>query len=290
MKHKLEAYKKTREELIRQIELCQLYKEQIKDTLKELNTSYKSGLIDKNIYTLNVNEFLEGKHPQDWYSLYNNHINKCHNKIKNCEEKINEITENYKEKRQSYSKIFMLIGVISLILSLIFVIQPTITGLIPYPTESKIIFEDGYTKEGSQWMHINGLRSYERCINVNSESDFDSIKIIAKITSATDTKDLRFSLFTHNENADEPGSLIDSCNVDNYNDLWKSCTIDNLENTPGEYWICASNPSGDPEKTYYTISYQIGDSKKTALWTGEYWQRLDRASYTMKAQFLSNDE
>ena len=286
MKHKLEGYKRIREDLIRQVDLCHEYKERIQDTLEEFQRQFEAGLIDKKTYWSKIYQFLEGKHPDYWYSTYDDHIDKCSERIRYYEEKINEITEDYDEKRNSFSKIFMFIGIISLIFSILFFVQPTITGLIPYSAEPGIIFEDGYTKEGSHWMEIKGSRVYERCLEVNSEIGFDSVKIIGKITSAVDKKDLVFGLYN---DANEPSELIGSCKVDDYDDVWKSCSLGGLEQDKGRYWICAASPSGDSDRTYYTIAYQKGDSRKSALWTGQNWQKLDRASYTIKAQFIQNE-
>jgi len=289
MKHQLEHYKKIKEDLIKQVELCHLYKDKINETLKEFKNEYESGLVDKNTYILKTNKFLERRSLQNWYSMYDDHISKCYDRIKYYEEKINEFSEKHYDKISSFSKAFMLVGIVALIFSVIFLLRPTITGLVPYGQEYNVVFEDGYTKEGSQWMEIKGSRLYERCLQVKSEVGFDSINIIAKVTSATDKKDLTFSLYNNDKDDDGPSELIKSCEVNKYNELWKSCRLDNLDEKDGTYWVCVSSPGGDSNTTYYTIAYQNGDSRKTALWTGENWQKLDRASYTIKAQFLEND-
>ena len=138
-------------------------------------------------------------------------------------------------------------------------------------------------------MEIKGSRIYERCMKVNSDIDFNSINIIAKTTRATDDKNLILALYRNDDINDEPSQLVESCKVKEYGLLPKSCSMDNLQETSGQYWICASSPTGDSTTTYYTIAYQNGDLRRTALWTGKNWQKLDGASYTIKAQFIKNE-
>ena len=287
MKNRLDNYKREREDLTRQIELCQFYKEKIKETLANLRRQYEAGILDYSNYINNVNYFLKKRPAEDWYATYDEHINKCYSNIGYYDEKINESSE---KKKIDFSLLFVVVGVFSLIISMFVFIQPTITGLVPQITKSQMIFEDGFTKEGTHWLEIQGSRIYERCLQVNSEIDFNSINVIAKITSATDDENIIFSLYRNDDLNDEPSLLVGSCEVSNYDDLWKSCRIDNLYESGGEYWICASNSDGDTERIYYTIAYQNGDNRKTALWTGENWQKLDRSSYTIKAQFIKNEK
>ena len=183
----------------------------------------------------------------------------------------------------------MIIGILFFILGIFFFVQPTITGLISFEEKPEITFEDGYTKEGYKWMEIKGSRIYERCLQVNSEIDFNSINIIAKVTRATDNRDLALALYRNDDTNDEPLELLGSCKVSKYGVLMKSCAIDGLQESQGQYWVCASSTSGDPSTTYYTIAYQNGDLRRTALWTGENWQKLDGLSYTMKAEFIQNE-
>lgn len=290
MKYKIKTYRRIIEDLHKQIELCQLYKEQINDALQKLYSEYKSGLIDQVNYLIQINKLLQNRSSEEWYSTYDNHINICNKKIKEYHNKIYQLTLEKQTNLDSKAKLFMLIGIITLMSSLVLFFQPAITGLIPYAGVSEVVSEDGYEKEGFRWMEIYGSRSYERCLLVKSEEDFNSVKIIAKVTSALDAKDLSFSLYSNNiENNNEPSSLVSSCKVTDYNNLWKSCLIKNIDQNTGNYWICASNPRGDQDTTYYTIGYQVGDQKTTALWTGENWQKLDRSSYTIKAQFMQDE-
>ncbi|MEK6922487.1 MAG: hypothetical protein AABX08_01650 [Nanoarchaeota archaeon] len=289
MKNKPDVYKRIREDLIREIELCEVYKEQIRQGIAKINDEYRSGFIDKGAYYSKVKEFLKGKNVEEWIGIYDARIVECHKNIGYYDSKIDELTEKNQGKEHSFSKIFLAIGIISLILGLVFFVRPTITGLFSLEAEPKVVFEDGYGREGFQWMEINGLRVYERCLKVQTDVEFDDMAIIAKITRATDNNDLRFRLYGHNDVDDEPDKLISSCRVKNYDSVWKSCAINEIEQEAGEYWICAAYLGGESDETYYTIAYQNGDLRRTALWTGENWQKLDGASYSMKAQFKKNE-
>lgn len=286
MKNKIENYKRMREDLLKQINLCNDYKSLIQTTLNNLEKQYKEGSLDRHTYHHKVNSFLKGRQPHHWYSMYDQHIEKCHKEISYC-------TEKLKEPLNFITKGKFSIGLIAILLSLaiigLFFFKPTITGFVGYEKDSGLTFEDGYTLEGSRWMEIKGSRVYERCLRVNSGISFNKVEIESKITQAADNKDLSLTLYNHDEVNDEPSDKIKSCNVNDYDDLWKSCIIKDLSQDKGIYWICASASSGDKEKTYFTIGYQIGDNKKTALWTGDYWQKLERASYTVKARFIKDE-
>jgi len=286
--NKLQRYTNRIENLNKQIDLCHSYKQEIKEILKELYGQYKAGLIDKATYDSKTSKFLENKTPKDWYSMYDNYIENYQNEIEQYGNEIENIQLDQNQKINSSSKIFMFIGIISLVLSALFFLQPTITGLTSY-SEPLEIFEDGYEKEGSQWTQIQGSRLYERCLQVNSKIKFNSVNIRAKITSATETKELSLRLYFNNETTNEPLELINSCKVEDYTNIWKSCSINKLEQNPDSYWICASNPSGNSDQEYYIIAYQNGGSKRTALWTGQNWQKLNRSSYTIKAKFINNE-
>ncbi|GAI57584.1 unnamed protein product, partial [marine sediment metagenome] len=66
---------------------------------------------------------------------------------------------------------------------------------------------------------------------------------------------------------------------------WESCEI-NLNQNSGTYWVCAYSLTGDISTDYYKIYWNNQDvKKKRAFWTGSYWQKMDEASYTMKAEF-----
>ena len=287
MKHKLQVYKGIIEDLHKQVELCKLYKEKVRDAIQRLGIQYKSGAIKKEIYLSQLNKFLQNKSPQEWYYTYDNHINICYNKIREYNEKIEQLSHEKQVNINSKTKLFMFIGIISMLIAAMFTIEPSIIGFASLTIKSATISEDGFTKEGTDWQEIHGSKVYERCIKVNSQQNFDSVEITAKITNAIDNKDLIFKLY--NDSYDEPSDLIGLCNVKEYDSIWKSCTIKDLEQNSGEYWICASNPNGNSDVIYYTIAYQVGDEKQTALWTGNYWQKLNRASYTIKAKFIEHE-
>ena len=289
MRNKIDIYQRINEDLIREIELCELYKEQINDTIKKINDEYRYGLIDKDTYYSQIREFLKGKNVDEWIGAYNARIMGCHKSIRYYDNKIDELTEKDQSNEYSFSKIFLVIGIISLMLGLVFFAQPTITGFFSLGTEHKVASVDGYGKEGLQWMEINGQRVYERCLKVKSEAEFSNVNIIAKITSAIDSNDLTFRIYDNYDVNDEPKDLIGSCRVDNYDSIWKSCTVNEIEKEAGEYWICASYPDGNSDETYFTIAYQNGDLRRTALWTGENWQKLEGSSYTMRAEFIQNE-
>jgi hypothetical protein len=220
--------------------------------------------------------------PKIKYVVYDNRepIRKLNKQIFGGKRRINP----FKKKRVVIPKqTIFIFTIMAIMFSLVFFIKPSITGLVTLVTpESTILIEDGYTKEGTQWLDIQGSRIYERCLQVQTKDSFEDIEISGKITSATNSKDLTFSLYSNNGS---PKDLIDSCKVSNYESLWKSCTIKSIDIPEDTYWICASNPKGDKDRVYYTIAYQVGDVRRTALWTGENWQKLDRASYTIKAIF-----
>ena len=287
MKHKLQIYKEIIEDLHKQIKLCELYKEKVRDIVQELDDQYKSEIISKETYLSQLNKSLQNKSPQEWYDSYDNHINIRYNKIREYNEKIEQLTHEKQVNINSKTKVFMFIGIISMLITAMFAIEPSIIGFTSLTTKSTTVSEDGFTKEGTDWQEIHGSRIYERCMKVNAQQNFDSVEVTAKITNAIDNKNLIFKLY--NNAYDEPSDVIGLCNVKEYNNIWKSCTIKDLEQSTGEYWICASNPNGDSNIIYYTIAYQVGDEKQTALWAGNYWQKLSRASYTIKAKFIEHE-
>ena len=288
MNNKLESYRKVKEDLLKQIELCQIYKSQIENGLQELKQQYEHSIIDKDKYNLLVCQFLKGRQPQDLHAIYDDHIIKCYESLAYHSEKTSELNKRFPYKNVSL-KILAIISVLFLLFGIGSIIDIPITGLVGYESISQnISSEDGFAKEGYDWAEIKGSKLYERCLKVNSEADFDAVNIIAKVMRARDEKDLMMRIYNHDEAKEEPSEAVGSCKVEKYSIVFKSCTVNNIKQSKGSYWICALNPEGDSEITYYTIAQQIGDQKKTALWTGENWQTLEGSSYTIKAQFIKN--
>lgn len=284
-------YASLQKELMRQIAQCAKNKEVLQETLQQYTEQYRAGLLNQETYKQQLEKFLQGKPASYWYGLYEDHINKCHKTLVYCTEKLNDLAVDEPERRKSP----LVITAIALVALFIFVgviafLNPitTITGLFGFEFQKeKVVFEDGYTTEGAKWADIKGSRVYERCLKIESEAPFSSVRVLGKITSAINRDDLTFNLYSNNK--DEPGILLGSCTVKDYDAVWKFCSIKKLQQDKGAYWICAAAPGGEREQTYYTIAYSIGDNKKTALWTGQNWQKLERISYTLKAQFMDNE-
>lgn len=269
-----------KERLTRLISQTKEQKEKLIRFVNSLTNQYNKGMISYQYYANTLQKALNQKTAQQWIAYYNTSIRTFSTELTQCTEAL----ENLKQEPQSFSRTFALFIAAVIALGLMVFIQPSITGFFAGPI-STALAEDGYTVEGFHWMEIKGSRVYERCLQVTSETPFDAVSITGKITSATATQDLTYSIYT--DNHDEPGTLAGSCTVQNYANIWKTCTISSTA-VAGNYWICAANSEGDHTITYYTIGYQNGDNRKTALWTGSNWQKLNRASYTLKATFMTN--
>ena len=266
-----------RNEILRKIEVAENYKKRIVGYIENLDRLYSNRKIDIGTYENKINEYIDGKTPLQWIKYYD------------------DLLEDYKRKLYSSyayvgeekgSNIHLIISII-ILLGIVFYIflKPSITGFSIGVSEPIATYEDGYKIEGQKWIDIKGEKFYERCLKVKSDIEFNELDIIGKITSATRENDLRFILYNSDSANNQPGLETGSCRVDNYNDVWKSCSINGLKQNKGDYWICASYPKGEYGKTYYTIAYQSGDLGRTAFWTGQNWQKLDRNSYTIKAIF-----
>ena len=288
MKNQLEHHRKTEKELLKQIALCKAHKKHLEKTLKEHHMTYASGNVDAQTYHFNLHKFLQGKHPSHWHKTYDYQIAQHHQHLEHCRQKIHEITGYLHAEKKFTSKLWLVIGIALVLVAGIGFIDNPITGFLSYDTieEGSIVSEDGYGKEGTRWMAIRGDRIYERCLKVTATTNFDAVRIIGKIMSASDQHGLTLSLYKPRIQEDEPGEMVGACRITEFESVWKSCVVSTKEQTQGDYWICASQPQGDKEESYYTIAYQVGDAKKTALWTGQNWQKLDHASYTIKGEFL----
>ena len=278
-----------RKELMRQIALCNQNKEVLQETVRQYTERYRAGLLTQEAYKQQLEKFLQGKSATSWYEMYEDHIAKCNKTLVYCTEKLNELAGEELEPRKS-PLVITAIALVALIIfaGIIAFFSPiTTTGLFGFEFQKeKVVFEDGYTAEGAKWADIKGSRIYERCLKVESEAPFSSVRVLGKVTSAISRDDLVFNFYSNAK--DEPGALLGACTVKDYDAVWKSCTIKKLQQDKGAYWVCAAAPSGEREQTYYTIAYSIGDNKKTALWTGQNWQKLERISYTLKAQFMNH--
>lgn len=284
---KLANHRKVKEEMHRQIALAKEYKFKIQETLQSFDNQLHSGVIDKKTYLEEVSNFLQGKSAEEWYFKYDQFIEECHSKIHESNEKIQQIS---KLSFNPIAFIFLILFVATALTTLV-ITKPELTGFSIYsPEENSVIFEDGYKTEGSRWAEIRGADIYERCLKVTSAIDFNSVEIKGKITNARDDSGLVLKLYTSNGLDDEPLNLVDSCTVKEYSDVFKSCIVKDLEQPKGDYWICASHPSGESGLVYHTMAFKIGSERRTALWTGENWQKLDGTSYTIKALFKGRQE
>ena len=266
-----------RSEILRRIEVTESYKKKILGYIENLDRLYYSHRIDENTYEDKINQMIDGKTPLQWIQYYD-HLLEQYRK---------ELYTSYAYPGEDRKISVHLIVSVIILFAIIFyaLFKPSITGL--YTGSGNLIasYENGYTIEGQKWIDIRGSKFYERCLKVKSDIDFNQVGITGKITSATEENDLRFTLYKADIMNNQPGIETGVCRVDNYDDIWKTCSIKLDNQQAGEYWICASYPTGEYSKTYYTVAYQNGDVGRTAFWTGQNWQKLDRNSYTMKAIF-----
>ncbi|MBI1972646.1 hypothetical protein HYS50_01430 [Candidatus Woesearchaeota archaeon] len=288
MNEQLPRYKEAQQELMRQIQTTMKNKTLLQDTLKEWQEQLKRGTIDTATYTNSMQQFLQGRSANEWNKVYDDHVKKCNQGLVYYAEKINELEASEETKGSIWPKV----GIVAVALVLFFTFlafsDTKITGLFIFGEDAgKIVFEDGYTREGTRWSEIKGDHYYERCLKIKSEADFTAAKVMGKVTRATEGENMQFIL--RNDNKGDPAQEVGSCEVRSYEDVIKSCTIKNLEQNKGDYWVCASHPEGDKDQTYFTIAYRVGGERKTALWTGKSWQKLDRSSYTMRVQFMNDD-
>ena len=170
------------------------------------------------------------------------------------------------------------------------IITPIIKSLTGFVVSDESELEkeiDGYSLEGGESYPIRGSRKYERCLKVDSSIEFNSVRIIAKVEYVASGGDLYYEIYSHDYANDEPETALGNCNVPDpiKTKEWESCEI-NLNQNSGTYWVCAYSPTGDISTDYYKIYWNNQDiKKKRAFWTGSYWQKLEEASYTMKAEF-----
>lgn len=288
MSDQLQYFKQARQELMRQIEITMKNKQLLENTLKHWQEEVKRGVLDAATYSYNIQQFLQGRSANEWNKLYNDHIKKCNQALAFYAGKINALDDD-----EDKGSVWFRIGAVGIALFIFFsflaLSDSRITGLfIAGQNEGQIVYEDGFVHEGTRWVELKGSRIYERCLKVESGADFDAVTISGKLTAATEQKALMFTLFTNY--AEEPRTELGACRIKDYDSLWKSCTIANIKQVAGSYWICAAAPEGDQKQTYYTLAYTIGDNRKTALWTGQSWQKLEHISYTMKTQFIKHGQ
>ncbi len=282
MNNKLKEYQRIREDLQKQIALCKEYKTAIQTFLTTLDNQYKHGEINHHTYQSQIHSAFKGKHPQHWHSLYDRHIVTCLQHLDFYNKEIAALTSRLDKNKVFYG---VVIFACLVLFGSLFFFKSSITGSFGYQHAS-VVSSDGYSQEGAKWMDIKGSRFYERCLQVQAEQDFDAARITAKIANAADTRELTFSLYNHDAESNEPLDQLAACTVSDYSTVWKSCTLDNLHLQQGAYWICASMPHGDKDTPYFTLGYQVGDHRKTALWTGDHWQTLEKVSYTIKVGFM----
>ena len=263
-----------RSEVLRKIEVVEAYKKRIVGYIENLDRLYYSRKIDEETYENKLNEFMDGKTPLQWIKYYDELLEQYNRKL---------YSDGGEDKKTSIHLVVSIIILLGIMLYIF--IKPSITGFSIGVSQPIATYENGYGIEGQKWIDIKGEKFYERCLKVKSDIEFNEIDIIGKITSATRENDLMLKLYNSDIANNQPGLEIGSCRVDNYEDIWKSCSVKGINEVKGDYWICASYPKGEYGRTYYTIAYQNGDQGRTAFWTGQNWQKLDRNSYTIKAIF-----
>ena len=274
---------------MRNIQVTMKNKVLLQETLKMLQDQLKQGTIDATTYSRNVQQFLQGKTASEWQRTYDEYIKKCNQALVYYAEKSSEGDAFEEIKGSAWSKVGIVAAALIVFFTFVTLSDTNLTGFFLLDgEEGRIVYEDGFSTEGIRWSEIKGDSLYERCLQVTSEEEFTAAKIIGKVTSASEGGDLEYLLRTDKGN--EPGDVINSCKVKDYKDVWKSCTITEIVPQKGVYWACASETEGTKDQTYFTIAYRIGGERRTALWTGKNWQGLDRSSYTIKVQFMSNEQ
>lgn len=282
--------------LNKSLKLCEEYKERIIGFVQELEDRRDRGLLDEIEYNTELYSRLEGKSLSEWAEYYDSCAEKYQREISAIEstkEDAAQLSPEPKTRLPSARfspKLLFAIFILFIFASGFLVFRPQITGfavstMSAFNREAAANYTDGYDIEGGKWAEIKGERMYERCLKVYSEGEFDSAVINAKATAAGSRKNLVLGLYNQSKD-DEPLSEIGSCRVSDYSSIWKSCEISSLAQESGEYWICAYDPEGDSAATHYIIAYNNGGNKKTALWTGAYWQKQERSSYSMEANFI----
>ncbi|MEN7981863.1 MAG: hypothetical protein ABFQ65_00255 [Nanoarchaeota archaeon] len=169
-----------------------------------------------------------------------------------------------------------------------------IEWVTPYLSEQNFIIEisseninNGYGLEGHESYPLRGSEKYKRCLKVNSPVEFNLVKIKTKVGYVADGGDLYYGIYSHNSINDEPETELGNCDVSDPIKVkaWESCEI-SLSQSQDIYWICAYSLTGNNSTDYYNIYWNNQDTnKKRAFWTGSYWQKMDDASYTIKAEF-----
>lgn len=288
MNDQLQRYKKMQQELMRQIQVTMQNKALLQNTLKEWQEQLKQGAVDATAYARNVQQFLQGRTANEWNQTYDNHIKKCNQALVSYAEKINEFESIDESKGSIWSKVGIVAVALVIFFTFLTVSDTNLTGFFLFNEgDGRVVYEEGFASEGIRWSEIKGNRFYERCLQVKSEAEFTAAKVIAKVTRASEEGGLVYTLRKNKGN--EPGDEVGHCKVDEYGELWKSCVIRDIAPQKGDYWVCASHPEGKKDQTYFTIAYRIGGDRRTALWTGQSWQKLDRSSYTIKVQFMNNE-
>lgn len=307
--------KESEKELIKlneKLKLCEDYKSQVISFVRNLEQQHSRGLIDEIEYKAELYSRLEGRSCQEWLKYYDDYIEECRKEIASIERggmgRALPETAGEEQKRQAEAqektarrqgiilknlniKLIAVLLFMLIIISSSIIFRPQLTGFVVNlggdlgGKQIQANYTAGYGAEGTKWAEIKGNRMYERCLRVESEIYSESVLINAEITAAGNEKDLTLAIYNQSEK-DEPEHELGSCIVADYSDIWKSCRIDNLEMEAGEYWICAYSPAGSADSTYYTIAYDNGGDTSRALWTGKYWQKLERAAYSMTAEFI----
>ncbi len=146
--NKLRKLENKRIELVRKIQLCNHYKEQITMFVQELNNQHNKDLISYKEYYHKLNRALDQKTPEQWIQEYDSSIWYYKHSLDSCEREI--------KKQENKAKIapVVMIAIIFMILGFgLVLLKPTITGLITG------IGEETYTQEIN--LVVNESYSYE---------------------------------------------------------------------------------------------------------------------------------
>ncbi len=125
-RNKIRSLEKRRIELIRDIQLCYYYKDQIIKFVQRLNYQYDQGLINYETYHDILNRSLENRKVEDWARYYDDCIKYYKYNLKICKEEIGkeEEREELRIGPLTLTLVILLIWAVGL-----FITRPEITGL-----------------------------------------------------------------------------------------------------------------------------------------------------------------
>ncbi|MBU3941590.1 MAG: hypothetical protein KKF74_01625, partial [Nanoarchaeota archaeon] len=108
--NKLRKLENKRIELVRNIQLCEHYKEKIIRFVQELNNQHNQGLINYEEYYYKLNRALEQKTPEQWIQDYDSSIWYYKHGLDSCEREI--------KKQENKAKIVPLVTILAVFMIL----------------------------------------------------------------------------------------------------------------------------------------------------------------------------